>query len=130
MNYEQEIERLFIEHAILGEKGKYIAFNCLLRIASKMQEELVKREQIIKKYGEALVPLLMTQGNSKWIPCSERLPEKDGEYYTTCHQEYTGELMTLIVGWSEDRWRSRHVSDDKVIAWMPLPEPFKGELWK
>ena len=55
-----------------------------------------------------------------WIPCSERLPEKYGWYIVTV----TGEEVTF-------RWHStlhgfeRH--QDEVVAWMPLPEPYKGD---
>ena len=54
----------------------------------------------------------------RWIPASERLPEKDGYYLTTTmyyqvHRDY----------WNGDNWDRTEM----VIAWMPLPEPYKGE---
>lgn len=62
----------------------------------------------------------------KWIPCSERLPAVDGMYTTTLSGElvgtdepFVGPLYFKDGYWEED--------GDCVIAWMPLPEPYKGE---
>jgi hypothetical protein len=68
----------------------------------------------------------------QWIPCSERLPEKDGEYLVT--MLYFGE-KTVALDWfshyetdDEDNGKPLWVYGyDNVIAWMPLPEPWKGE---
>lgn len=93
---------------------------------------------------------------SKWIPVSERLPETDGENSINSYnvllwvreknnpndepQIYIGKLLHLegddgsgnfwgikinasewtIWGWSYFR-------EPEVIAWMPLPEPYRGE---
>ena len=70
--------------------------------------------------------------NSGWIPCSERLPEKEGAYITTLSGTLVGE-NALLVGWSyfeSDCWEefgNSHWEEDEfnVIAWMPLPEPYK-----
>ena len=53
-----------------------------------------------------------------WIPCSERLPEKDGYYLTTtCYRQVYCDF------WNEDHFDRT----EAVIAWMPLPEPYEGE---
>ena len=53
----------------------------------------------------------------QWIPCSERLPEKDGYYLTTtCYRQ------VYVDYWNEDHFDRT----EAVIAWMPLPEPYKG----
>ena len=61
-----------------------------------------------------------------WIPCSDALPEYDGEYLVTkksfgwnC-KEYT---ETDIARYEKkDGWHKA----DKVLAWCELPEPWKG----
>ena len=52
----------------------------------------------------------------QWIPCSERLPEKDGYYLTTtCYRQVYCDF------WNEDHFDRT----EAVIAWMPLPEPYE-----
>lgn len=57
-----------------------------------------------------------------WIPISERLPE-DGTYITTLDGELVGqeEPFTGMCGIENGKWED----EDSVIAWMPLPEPYK-----
>jgi len=67
----------------------------------------------------------------RWIPCSERLPEdvEIGEEYPTvifCTDKatYAGFYEHYLDGkW----WTEGDYTVDGVIAWMPLPEPYKGE---
>ena len=55
---------------------------------------------------------------AKWIPCSEKLPEKDGYYLTTtCYRQVYCDF------WNEDHFDRT----EAVIAWMLLPEPYKEE---
>lgn len=85
--------------------------------------------------------------SEKWIPCSERLPEltihenepfigewdnsepvliyhKDNKYeYPYLIAQYTNGFENNEVGWTEME-EANDVID--VIAWMPLPEPWKG----
>ena len=60
----------------------------------------------------------------EWIPCSERLPKENTEV-----------LMSLEWGvdigeYRNGEWHSEwinHYDDGNVLAWMPLPEPWKGD---
>lgn len=58
----------------------------------------------------------------RWIPVAERLPE-DGTYLTTLDGELVGqeEPFTGMCGIENGKWDE----DGCVIAWMPLPEPYK-----
>lgn len=69
---------------------------------------------------------------SRWIPVSERLPEKGNDYYLvtvgTVATVDTEELMTEV---REDfffelsqKWL---YYDKDVIAWMPFPMPYSKE---
>lgn len=63
----------------------------------------------------------------RWIPCSERLPDKSDDYI--CRTQF-GRIWTLTYS---VKYKAFNVSDRskdkkheiKVIAWMPLPE-YKG----
>ena len=64
----------------------------------------------------------------RWIPCSERLPEARRSVILST-KEWTGEgcyweTTTNHVIWKGYRWNATYW-DDEVIAWMPLPEPYK-----
>lgn len=86
------------------------------------------KEQYNKGYEDGL-------NADKWIPCSERLPNEYGEYLYTdindevhegCFAPYDG---VLIGGWSTCHADGVvRLSDDKVIAWKPLPKPYKKEV--
>ena len=73
------------------------------------------------------------QPEPQWIPCSERVPEKSGVYivtekeYFVDDREHTGRfnLTTEQVEFEDGKWR--RASFYEVIAWMPLPEPYKYE---
>ena len=71
----------------------------------------------------------------RWIPCSERLPEKDGEYICTMQDGQVQECgfvptaqKGLIPGWSTcEADGYKFLRHEDVIAWMPLPEPYEEE---
>lgn len=70
-----------------------------------------------------------------WIPCSERLPETTDAVLTTYivngdrsrryveESSYYGNNGSWSSPWDEYRVAGTSVD---VIAWMPMPEPYKG----
>lgn len=65
-----------------------------------------------------------------WIPVSERLPEEDKTVIaSTKYGVYPETKYTKEYGWEwayesgTDYWREL----EDVMAWMPLPEPYKAE---
>lgn len=66
-----------------------------------------------------------------WIPCSERLPERGTSILMASRQGWVaeGEYKGVIDGrhlWIEYRW-SASLTNGEIIAWMPFPEPYRGE---
>ena len=68
----------------------------------------------------------------RWIPVSERLPDKRGDYLVTLCGN--GEPWVEIALWNETfggRWQMVLYNDvdysdiSNVIAWMPLPKPYQ-----
>lgn len=71
----------------------------------------------LKLLKEQKKDLPSTQPEQRWIPVGERLPEIAGWYLTT------GEDGEVYMDYCDDWYRLRA----SVIAWMPLPEPYKEE---
>ena len=63
-----------------------------------------------------LEKLPSAQPEQRWIPCRERLPSEDGKYLIVGRQGAVN-----ILPYRDGRWYGRW----SVIAWMPLPEPYK-----
>ena len=64
----------------------------------------------------------------RWIPCSERLPEEKGQYLVTRDVDFNYPSLATFNPYN-DHWYtlSGFASISKVIAWMPLPDIYKGE---
>ena len=58
------------------------------------------------------------QSAQQWIPCSERLPDQNGKYLVVGRQKAIN-----ILKFDGGRWYGKW----GVVAWMPLPEPYKGD---
>lgn len=71
----------------------------------------------------------------RWVPVSERLPEQPYGCLVTIEDEepMTGQwfenILPYFVGWDGERWNDADGvrCPFEVIAWMPLPEPYKAE---
>jgi len=58
-----------------------------------------------------------------WIPCSERLPKENTEVLMSL--EWGIDIGECRNGDWHSEWIN-HYDDDNVLAWMTLPEPWKG----
>ncbi len=112
MNYEQEIQELenklkqefhFFKNE--GDTTFLRSIEQLLTLAKKMQGEMTSFQ-------------LMSR-TQDWIPCSERLPEKHG-WYLVCFQNSEHRAV--------DHWTGGAFGYPEMIAWMPLLEPYKGDV--
>ena len=71
-------------------------------------------------------------GNNGWIPCSERLPEIDGNTSDTVLVCGSNGFLYMAF-WCDDlQWRfcecgmaKEPVLWTEIVAWQPLPEPYK-----
>ena len=88
----------------------------LLRNTAWLAPSLEQVEEAVDMATEAL-KAGTEMSLPKWIPCSEKLPEDDGYY-----------LVSLGGGDIEVEWYDKTGwGYFDVIAWMPLPDPWKGE---
>ena len=80
----------------------------------------------------------------EWIPCTERLPDKSGRYLVTRGSNVFSSLWNKLdilnysdlmglkkekIWWSGNVGKSDFEKFDDVIAWQPLPEPYR-EAWR
>ena len=62
----------------------------------------------------------------KWIPCSERLPNHEGLVWVTVENPDGTRFADYdLFGLDDEKWTIFNFTG-KVVAWMPLPEPYKG----
>ena len=89
---------------------------CVATVA--LTDEQVK--EAVEKAKNAVISVIEPEPH--WIPVSERLPDDDKEVLLCINN---GELW---LGWHNITWKTEEFYFDKeqVIAWMPLPEPYKG----
>lgn len=129
--FEKIVERLeeyeyndLIEHnSELCEHCKRIdcgiGMDCSICVMDKAQEIV---QEVAEEY------------NNGWIPCSERLPEEPEEGLTDLDEcdEYiamieNADIPTALNYAGNGEWY-RDGEFYKVIAWQPLPEPYKETI--
>ena len=88
----------------------------------------VDTEEIVRRIKEEYD---ITDG---WIPCSERLPSKDGRYLVCMSWEYNNmEVLKWADGWNCFRCpdgkvsRENEIDGADIVAWMPLPKPYRED---
>lgn len=97
------------------------------------------------KFAKKIVQEVAEEYKGGWIPCSERLPEESGYYLVTYHDWSDGNFLPKyddtyvrrlhyqisehFVGWNYPKNVDDRAENDchkEVIAWQPLPEPYKN----
>ena len=111
-------------------------YNSASDVDQNIRSGLIIAKEAVKEVAE--------EYNGGWIPCSERLPEESGYYLVTYHDWSDGNFLPKyddtyvrrlhyqisehFVGWNYPKNVDDRAENDchkEVIAWQPLPEPFK-----
>ena len=79
-----------------------------------------------KEIREVLGAMPSAQPEQQWIPVSERLPE-EGKVVLTQAKFKDDVKMAVSSRIDYNYWTTWGTRDINIIAWMPLPEPYKGE---
>ncbi len=92
-----------------------------------LRDEMIVFEQLsgenaeltsISRIGGFLDGYQKAMEKQQWIPCSERLPDQNGKYLVVGRQKAIN-----ILKFEGGRWYGKW----GVVAWMPLPDVYKGE---
>lgn len=96
-------------------------------------EEYKDRDKAIWKVLEEVIEMVKEQPKAGgWIPCSERLPDESGAYMATIQGSrirYVGAKWFAHTGDdypNKSKWCDL-CKYEEVIAWQPLPKPYKEE---
>ena len=86
-------------------------------------------------YQACVSQLPSAQLEQRWIPVSERLPEDEYVLISKMPTKISGSKWSVAIAIRTADPRSRKIQwrdsgfgviqDDKVLAWMPLPKPYK-----
>ena len=121
--YENLIKRLRAVEKMLTT-ANFSEASSLISQAADVIEELQGRAKVLEKVADK-----WCEAVPRWIPVTERLPEKTGKYLV-CGQwrgepaeTWVCELIAFgkIKGWANE------ARNPAVTHWMPLPEPPKEE---
>jgi len=124
-----------------------------------MSEDIISRQAAITEFScceltpdggidanyaiDFLKHLPSAQPEQRWIPCSERLPEKSGRYlvtrkfnalfslwdkvYIANYSDLMGVCVETKIWWIGNPGTPSFEELNDVVAWMPLPEPYKTD---
>lgn len=74
------------------------------------------------------IAALEKQEQDRWIPCSVRLPELDTDVLIT--DQYGDIWQATYIDWCGDErfvTAEESITIEVVVAWRPLPDPYKAE---
>lgn len=93
----------------------------------KLVLEDFPREEILE-YLKMIQEASELKEKTRWIPVTEKLPEKECDCLVTVRDRYTEVVSCSYYPDMRSKWFLDGGGDAKnVIAWMPLPEPYKLE---
>lgn len=109
-------------------------------LVSRAEAMAIIEDNIDKEYMTPMSRLYMVRSEISalpsadaaqgWIPCSERLPNVSDDYLCTIPLD-ADEIYTRVLTFhkgrfyeDDDEWGATYYDD--VLAWMPLPAPYKG----
>ena len=149
--YQRDIDPT--EAADLVRQGIYLAEKKIEQLPSAQPDldewctdckEYDTERNCCPRFNKVIREALKEVKKDDWVSCSERLPERDGEYLVTYEKGYAEDYGFDLVGiapfevdcegfgiWQEnfDLHTLGSLGSDwvdiPVIAWMPLPKPYK-----
>lgn len=104
---------------------RLIDADALIESLSKNCPEDPMTEAIVEIFKACVDSEPTIEAESQWIPCSSgELPKKNG-VYLACYED-----VTVPLDWFNGKWffyKSNPAVEEtgSIIAWMPMPKPYK-----
>lgn len=116
LNYQKEYNQIVYDAKPRTEHEKDL--NAVLKSTYDSAIRIAKRLAREYSVGEE-------NAHTGWIPCSEKLPNKDMWCLATFENGNVDKIQYL----ASQKWWNGEMGDNRVIAWQPLPAPYqpKGE---
>ena len=119
-------ETIAIEKAIKALEAQPCE-DCISRKVVK--EQMIKYgfkapDMTVTEFVEDCLQSVTPKPKSKWTSTKEGLPEKDGTYVVQYSSKFDDYMETVEF---ETRTGEFSIFPDEVVAWMPLPQPYKAE---
>lgn len=121
--YEDKTEKQFQESEDL-DVGDWIGHRIFVQNMSDIDRQTI-------------LNLPSAEPEHRWIPVTERLPEDEYVLVSKIPTKISGDKWSVAIAIrtadprsKKIQWRDSGfgvIQDDKVLAWMPLPEPYKEE---
>lgn len=103
-----------------------------------IDEYLANYQKVAEKYRQIadwLKELKQLKEQTRWTLVSERLPEEDGQYLITVKYKHVNDSYEDVYAEHGERYDGRwdmfcfgHCGEvEEIIAWMPLPAPYKPQ---
>ena len=91
---------------------------------------VIKDKSLLSEAMEKLAKLEDAEDTnvlSKWIPCSEKVPELDIPVLAQWKRYYSDKnhINILCLNGLGEWYGDLGVPNGKIIAWMPLPKPYR-----
>ena len=85
-----------------------------------------RAESAVATFMEAILRVKQMPSIPQWIPVSKRMPE-EGQEVIVCMRNIFGDVTCHATKLKDITYWAGLGRCPNIIAWMPLPEPWKGE---
>lgn len=115
---EQDIWDAIEEEKMETDKS---AYDLICELADTIPDYGAQQEE----YDRLMDAILAKAG--RWIPVTEDIPEDYGNYLVQVDSsDGTATITFMAVDHYSGTWLHYNEKQRKVVAWRPLPEPYKG----
>ena len=94
-------------------------------IADTRKEELIRQVM-----ADIVTPIVVSQPTiepQKWVPVSERLPDVGQKVLASTNKTCFTQVFKGTSGASNSSWWWEKKTIKHIVAWMPLPDPYKED---